>query len=186
MYTGGVLQRGAASSVEPRPPRSTLALEAAFRENVGTCRAATAGIATNDVMAVGIQRFHFQAQRMQGNVDRAVGPIVLELRRQTHVDPLPVFRGDDALGALVVDPLEQRFVQQLAEIVLRQPHQHAVGDHGHGGVALHIGDQRFLAEGIAHLELGEPHAILVERRLARDLANTFDDDVEIIARHRLA
>jgi hypothetical protein len=49
-----------------------------------------------------------------------------------------------------------------------EPHQHAFGQHRDGGVALGLGDQRFLAEGVAHAELGQPDAFLVQRRLARD------------------
>ena len=64
--------------------------------------------------------------------------------------------------------MQQRLVHELAEILLVEPHQHAVGEHGDGGVALGFGDQRFFAERVAHAELGELDAFLVERRLARD------------------
>ena len=76
-------------------------------------------------------------------------------------------RCDDLARLLVAHPLQQRLVHELAEILLVEAHEHAVGQHGDGGVALGFGDQRFFAEGVADAELGELDAFAVERRLAR-------------------
>ena len=81
----------------------------------------------------------------------------------------------------LVDPAQQRLVHEVAEVLLVEPHQHAVGEHGHRGIALGLGDQRLLAEGVTDAELGELDAFLVERRLARHQAAALHDGVEVVA-----
>ena len=58
-------------------------------------------------------------------------------------------------GFFVAHMPDQRLLQQLDEILLGQAHQQTVGGHRHGGVALGVRHQRFLAEAVAAGQLGQ-------------------------------
>jgi hypothetical protein len=59
---------------------------------------------------------------------------------------------------------------RIAEVLLVEPHEHAIRQHCHRGVALGFGDQGLFTESLSDAELGELDSFLVERRLARDQA----------------
>ena len=155
-------------------------VEAPFAQDVGRGRTAPAVVADHDVRHRRVERLDLQADEVERHVERRLEVPVLEFARQAHVEPAAAL-GDDLLALLVVDPLQHRLVEQRVEVVLAEAHQHAVGQHRDGGVALGAGDQRFLAEGLAHAEFGEPDAFAVQRRLAADRAAALDDDVEVVA-----
>ena len=67
-----------------------------------------------------------------------------------------------------------------------QAHQHAVGQHRDRGVALGLGDQRFLAEGVAHAELGQLDAFRFSGVSRVTDARAVDDGVEVVALVALA
>ena len=76
------------------------------------------------------------------------------LRRQAHVDPgrSPV---DPRLGLGVVQPAQHRLVEQRDEIGLGQAHQRTRAEHGHGGVAPVVRNQRLFAEAVARAQFGQ-------------------------------
>ena len=75
---------------------------------------------------VAIERRQLQPDEVQRDVERALDRQVLVLARQAHIEPAAALR-DDLARLVVAHPLQQRLVHELAEILLVEAHQHAVG-----------------------------------------------------------
>src|SRR5215510_1184018 len=151
--------------------------ESALREQECGRGASPATLAVQDIFAASVEHFDRVADFRQRDVDRTRQLVVLVLGRVARVDPLAA-RRDLRARVLHGHALEQRLLEQLVEVVLREPEQRALGQHRHGGVALRVRDQRLLAERVAALELGEVHRYAADVSLDAALPR-LEDVVEI-------
>src|ERR1700691_4554841 len=123
-----------------RTPLQYVGLEAALAQDVRGGGAAPAGVAAQDVRNILRDRIEFQTDEIQRDIERVLDAKVLKLAGEPHVEPLAA-AGDDLLGLVVIDPLEQGLVEQGLKVLLAEAHERAVGEHGDGGIALCLGDQ---------------------------------------------
>src|ERR1700730_8469106 len=98
-------------------PLQYVRLEAAFAQDVCGGGAAAARVAAHHVLSVLIQGVELEADEIQRNINRAVDTEVLEFAGQPYVQPL-TSGGDDFLGVIIINPLQQRFVEQGLEVGL--------------------------------------------------------------------
>ena len=154
-------------------------LESLLAQQEGRAGTATPGVAVDDVETSRIERLHFQPQRRERDVDGTLHMGGLELAGQTHIQPYRLLAAGERRGE--IEPLQQRFLEQLDEVALGQPHEHAVGEHGDRGIAAGIRDERLLAEGIPVTELGQFDLACPGRRTAGDHATAGADHIEIVA-----
>ncbi len=131
-------------------------------------------------MFVHVQRAHSASQHVEWQIAAAFDPARPVLVGEANVQPHRTFSGE--LDRLVVgDRAQSRLLDQLVEILFRQAHQLAIGQHGHGGVAPGFRHQRLLTKAVACAELGQLRHFTVGGRFARHQTAPGLNDVVIIA-----
>ena len=147
-------------------------------------RAAGAGIAVANINSIGFEILDLAAQLIEGYVDAGVDTVFGMLVGEAQIQPARPL-GDERFRLVVVNRIQTRLFNELDEIILGQTHQLTVGDHGHGGIALGVGDQGLFTEAVAAAQLRELDGRTAARRLARDLAAPGLNDVVVVPRPTL-
>ena len=156
-------------------------IESILCEQKRTGRAAGAGITVGDIQAIGVEIFQLGAQLIERYIDAGFDAVFGMLIGKTQVQPAGAFR-NQRFCRIVVNRVEIRLLDELDEIVLGKAHELAIGDHGHGGVALGVRDQGFLTEAVAIFQLRELDGLAAGGCFARHLATPALNDVVVVAR----
>src|ERR1700752_994501 len=104
-------------AVARQPSGQHIGIEAALDQDVGGGGAAPAGVAIDDVWSVAVERRELQPDQIERHVERPLDGEGLVLARQPYVEPAAAAR-DDRLRLIARDPLQERLVHELAEILL--------------------------------------------------------------------
>ena len=155
-------------------------LKAALGQQKGPGRTALGSVAIKHIALGLIKPGAFQPQRIQRDIDAAGNGGILIFIGETHVQPLPALLYQSQ-RLFISQRLQGRLFDQFHEIILGQPHHHAIALHGDRGVALRIGDQRLLAEAVADPEFGNLDIIAPGGGFSGHGAATLGDNIVIIA-----